>query len=70
MLDRSKHFVLPYEPGYTAHRTDDRTRRVTELHLKARELVSGPSIVPNLAELDEFDNSQATHANRPVRSSR
>lgn len=53
MQDRSKHFVLPYEPDYTAHRTDDHARRVTELHMKAREPVAAPPLVPELAEPDE-----------------
>jgi hypothetical protein len=57
MPDSSKHFVLPYEPGYTAHRTDDYTRRVTELHLKARELMPGPSLVPGLGELGGADET-------------
>ena len=57
MVDCSKHFVLPYEPDYTAHRTDDHIRRVTELHLKARELVPGPSLVPELPDLDEIDKT-------------
>jgi hypothetical protein len=55
MPDRSKHFVLPYEPDYAAHRTDDQTRRVTKLHLKAREPVPGPSLMPELADVDEAD---------------
>lgn len=57
MKDRSRHFVLPYEPEYTAHRTDDQARRVTELHLKAREPVAGPPLAPELDELDESDTA-------------
>ena len=68
MSDRSKHFVLPYEPGYTAHRTDDQTRRVTELHLKAREPVIGPPLAPDGAELN--DDSDETYEKLPVRSHR
>lgn len=58
MQDRSKHFVLPYEPDYTAHRTDEHARRVTELHLKAREPVTGPPLAP---ELDELEDPDAIH---------
>lgn len=57
MPDRSKHFVLPYEADYTAHRTDDHARRVTELHLKAREPLLGPSLVPELADLDQANKT-------------
>lgn len=57
MPDHSKHFVLPYEPDYTAHRTDAGVRRVVELHLKARGLVLGPPLAPELAELDGSDET-------------
>jgi len=57
MPDRSKQFILPYEPDYTAHRTDEQTRRITELHLKARDPVPGPSLAPDLGELDGSDES-------------
>jgi hypothetical protein len=57
MPDHSKQFVLPYEAAYTAHRTDAGIRRVTELHLKARELVSGPPLAPELIELDGSDET-------------
>ena len=59
MPDPSKHFVLPYEPNYTAHRTDDHARRVTELHLKAREPLHGPSLAPELPEQGELDETHA-----------
>jgi len=63
MADRSKHFILPYEPDYTAHRSDDHTRRVTELHLKAREPMPGPSLVPEITELEAQEKPPA-HSNR------
>jgi hypothetical protein len=54
MSTRSKRFVLPYEPEYTAHRDDERACRVTQLHRKAREQ-AGPAIVPELDEMDGRD---------------
>ncbi len=42
----SKRFVLPYEPEYTAHRTDQRAIRTTELHRAARQGAIGPTLVP------------------------
>jgi hypothetical protein len=42
----SKRFVLPYEPEYTAHRTDGRVGRAGQLHRLARRLVAGPTLVP------------------------
>lgn len=50
-----KRFVLPYEPDYTAHRSEKQASRVTRLHLKAREKVQGPPIAPELAEMDSAD---------------
>ena len=43
----SKRFVLPYEPEYTAHRTDTRIGRAGRLHRCARRLVAGPALVPD-----------------------
>jgi len=43
----SKRFVLPYEPEYTAHRTDPRTGRAMQLHRLARQPVMSPSLVPD-----------------------
>jgi hypothetical protein len=52
MHNRSrKHFALPYEPEYTAHRSDDHVRRVTRLHLNLRESVVAPSIVPQAPKI-------------------
>ena len=42
----SKRFVLPYEPEYTAHRTDRRISRAMQLHRPAQS-VAGPSLVPD-----------------------
>jgi hypothetical protein len=42
----SKRFVLPYEPEYTAHRTDRRVGRTMRLHRIAAQGVPGPSLVP------------------------
>jgi hypothetical protein len=42
-----KHFVLPYEPEYAAHRRDDRVGRVIRLHLNLRE---SPSLAPEAPE--------------------
>jgi hypothetical protein len=55
MPNRSKRFVLPYEPEYTAHRNDEQISRVTKLHLKAREYVQGPAIAPELADMEDAD---------------
>ena len=41
----SKRFVLPYDPEYTAHRTDSRTIRTMRLHRTAQR-AAGPSLVP------------------------
>ncbi len=46
MSQPSKRFVLPYEPEYTAHRTDSRIGRTAQLHRSARR-VTGPALVPN-----------------------
>jgi hypothetical protein len=44
----SKRFVLPYEPEYTAHRTDWRTKRAMQLHrLARRQHVMRPGLAPN-----------------------
>lgn len=51
MQNRSRRFVLPYEPDYTAHRNDKRARRVTKLHRKVRKQVLAPAIAPELSEL-------------------
>jgi hypothetical protein len=59
-----KHFILPYEPEYIAHRSDERVSRVTRLHLNVRNLASGPSIAPELEDehrsysADELEVSQ------------
>ncbi|HEY7229028.1 MAG TPA: hypothetical protein VH558_01520 [Pseudolabrys sp.] len=42
----SKRFILPYEPQYTAHRTDSRVSRTMRLHRVAQR-VTGPSLVPD-----------------------
>ena len=55
MPNRSKRFVLPYEPEYAAHRNDEQISRVTKLHLKAREYVRGPAIAPELADMEDAD---------------
>ena len=46
MSRHSKRFVLPYEPEYTAHRTDRRMERAMQLHKLARQSVMSPSLVP------------------------
>jgi hypothetical protein len=43
----SRRFVLPYEPEYTAHRTDSRVGRAAQLHRFARRIVAGPALVPD-----------------------
>lgn len=45
----SKRFVLPYEPEFTAHRTDRRMERSMRLHKLAREHVISPGLVPHAA---------------------
>jgi hypothetical protein len=42
----SKRFILPYEPEYTAHRTDSRVGRTMRLH-RAAQRVTGPNLVPD-----------------------
>lgn len=43
----SRRFVLPYEPEYTAHRTDSRDGRAVQLRKFARGRVTGPVLVPD-----------------------
>jgi hypothetical protein len=42
-----KRFVLPYEPEYTAHRTDSRVARAGQVHRSVRRSVAGPPLVPH-----------------------
>jgi hypothetical protein len=42
-----KRFVLPYEPEYTAHRTNRRMERVMQLHKVVRQHIVSPSLVPS-----------------------
>jgi hypothetical protein len=53
-----KRFVLPYEPEYTAHRSDDRVCRTTHLHLHQREQVFGPPLAPELPGSDRSDSKK------------
>lgn len=46
----SKRFVLPYEPEYTAHRTDRRTERAMQLRQLGRQHVMSPGLVPRASE--------------------
>lgn len=42
----ARRFVLPYEPEYTAHRTDSRISRAMQLH-RTVQRVAGPNLVPD-----------------------
>lgn len=46
MLRPSKRFVLPYEPEYTAHRTDRHMELVMHLHRLGRQRDLGPKLIP------------------------
>lgn len=66
--NRSKRFVLPYEPDYTAHRNNERASRVAQLHLKAREQVLAPAIAPKLSDLNDQElEGELSAARRPIR---
>jgi hypothetical protein len=50
MSPPSKRFVLPYEPEYTAHRTDCRVGRAVQLHSWTRRRMAGPALAPQDAD--------------------
>jgi hypothetical protein len=64
MSQPSKRFVLPYEPEYTAHRTDRRVGRTAQLHRSPRR-VAGPALVP-----DDVDNEPALDGTARRKSNR
>lgn len=64
MSQPSKRFVLPYEPEYTAHRTDSRIGRAGQLHRSVRRRVAGPALVP-----DGTDDAPALDGSLPGNSS-
>jgi len=47
MSQPSKRFILPYEPEYTAHRTDRHLERIMQLHRLERQRMTSPSLVPH-----------------------
>jgi len=62
----SKRFVLPYEPEYTAHRTDPDMERVMQLHRLGRQRLMSPSLVPDAAAGEFAVGDGSTYPDRSV----
>jgi len=62
----SKRFVLPYEPEYTAHRTDRHMERVMQLHKLSRLRDVSPSLVPCAAAADSAAGDGSTDPDRAL----
>ena len=60
----SQRFVLPYEPEYTAHRTDRRARRATQLHRLVRRNVVSPGLVPDVCAGQSAAGNGSSRPNR------
>ena len=62
----SKRFVLPYEPEYTAHRTDRHLERIMQLHRLGRQYVMSPGLIPNPAAGGAGPGGSSTGHDRAV----